>query len=91
MAETVYFEVQPTKESIAKLNQMLFRLKMETGRSVVDALGYAGVKVCASGAKASKLGKKKRDIVPNPAYKEASKALRWAARRQKQGKSISPE
>lgn len=91
MADAVYLEMQPTPESINRLNQMLFRLRSETGRGIVDALGYAGVKVCKSGAVAAKPGAKKRKMIPNPKYKEASRAYRWAASRRKKGLPISEE
>lgn len=88
MAEAVYLEMQPTPESLKRLNQMVFRLMSDTGRGTVDALGYAGVKVCVSGAKAAAPGAKKRKMIPNPKYKEASRAYRWAASRRKKGLPI---
>ena len=83
-------DVQPVVEpgDIADLSSVLKRLQDETGRSAEDSVSYAGLKIAESLRSASKIGKKNRDIVPNPAWKENSKRRNWAKRQQRSGHAI---
>lgn len=86
MAVDVQTELKPN--SISDLSSVLQRLQDETGRSAEDSVSYAGLKIAESLRSASKLGKKNRDIVPNPAWKENSKRRNWAKRQQREGHAI---
>jgi len=61
----------------------------ETGRSANDAVTYAGVKICDSGRRVAKPGKKIRKVITNPEAKQANKAFAWARRQKRMGKEIS--
>ena len=80
-----------SNESLANLGRMIKRLQDETGRSASDAVTYAAMSVARSGGAASKIGKKKRDSIVNPEWKQARGSFAWARKRLKEGKAIPAE
>lgn len=66
-------------------------------KTPLQAVTWAGLKIAESGrsimskAKAWRSANPKRDIEPNPEYKQALVAYRWARRQKKRGKAIPAE
>jgi hypothetical protein len=56
------------QESMDRMNMMIRRLRVETGRSVDDAVSYAGLKIAESGRSQARIGKKRRTVEKNPDY-----------------------
>jgi len=56
-----------------------------------DAVTLAGVKVAQSGRAGAKIGKKKRESIDNPEYRQARGSFAWARRQQRMGKAIPVE
>ncbi len=91
MADAMTLKVVPDQATLDELARVVRELRASTGRSMFDALTYAGVKVAQSGRAASKLGKSKRESIDNPEFKQARGSFAWARRQQRMGKAIPAE
>lgn len=87
----VNLEAQPTTESLQGLSDAVKRLQEQTGRSASDAVTFAAVKVAQSGRAASKLGRRNRQSIDNPEYRQARGSFAWARKQQRMGKEIPHE
>jgi len=80
-------ETQVDKATLDALSKAVGRLQEETGRSAEQSVIFAALKVSESGRSASKPGKRRRDSVDNPQWKQA----RWAKGRKRRGFQLSAQ
>jgi hypothetical protein len=74
----VSYTVTIPEQQRQEINRRIKRLMTETGRSVDDAISYAGLKIAESGRAIAKPGAKVRAVERNPGYaQQARNRKKW--------------
>jgi len=85
----VNIETKAANTVVARMGSAIETLIAEGGRSEEQAVTYAALKIAQSGRRIAKISRKNREIVKNPEWQAAGRAVTSALRAKQRGDTLS--